>query len=538
MKNDLVDSIITSNNLNSQKACSICNCDNIPIDFSKSNKRELNILKSKFKLKESDYSKIIKKCNCTKKSPKVHKLCIILNILFNFNLKCSECNSDYNIVITKHINTPRKFLNIFSLIYYLLINFLIYGASAFLIIYPLIIDKNKDNDPEKNKFEHVYYFFGGLIFLLNTFLIFTTISSILYNNPHDIHNYSIDIKDINEPNKYKNTDKYFDMLYKLYRYIYNTQIRFLINKKHKSVYIEKGYGYFNKELKDIIIKNHIECKKEIRLNNGGEDILTINKNNNKKNTDYKANINEKSNGIIDNKENNDENDIDYVKRSSTLKEEGNKNKENNPKETKNNTDNLPQVKNNNIFSNNQNIRKNIKKEEEKNNNLINNDINGSEITPKENKKKVIIEVINTDKQVNKKENENEKLTQKEENENKKENDNINNFSIKEKNSSKISGTSKKSKNNSNSKKDMIRVKLDKNLKEEESKNDSNSQNLKFKNTDKKYIESTELFKNDNEEIKINVEENKNSKNKINAEPPIFEDNFNFLISSPFHNNGK
>ena len=85
---------------------------------------------------------------------------------------------------------------------------------------------------------------------------------------------------------------------------------------------------------------------------------------------------------------------------------------------------------------------------------------------------------------------------------------------------------------------MIRVKLDKNLKEEESKNDSNSQNLKFKNTDKKYIESTELFKNDNEEIKINVEENKNSKNEINAEPPIFEDNFNFLISSPFHNNGK
>ena len=116
-------------------------------------------------------------------------MCIILDIIYNFNLKCKECNTDYNIVINQQKNTPKTVLNICSLICFLFLNLIIYGACAFLIIYPLILNKNDNNDPEKNKFEHVFYFFGGLIFIINTFFIFVVISSILYNNPQDINDY-------------------------------------------------------------------------------------------------------------------------------------------------------------------------------------------------------------------------------------------------------------------------------------------------------------------------------------------------------------
>ena len=530
MKNDLVDGIIASNQINNKNnpnACCICKCDNLPIDFSKNNKNEIKILKNKFKYKECDFSIIIKKCKCTRNNPKAHKLCIILDIIFNFNLKCKECNSDYNIVINQHKNTPKKILNICSLIYFLFLNLIIYGASAFLIMYPLILNKNDNNDPEKNKFEHVFYFFGGLIFVINTFFIFVVISSIIYNNPQDINDYYIDIKDINEPNTNKNTDKYYNLLYKFYRHFYKTQIRFLIDKKYKSIYFERGKGNFNNEIKDKIIKNNIECEKDLDniLNNGGENILNINKNKNKNknknanNNNKNENENELSNGNISSN----------AKRSSSLIEEVNKKKEYNSKEAKNNTGNLPQVKNNNIIPHIPNNNINKTESNKKNNDLISNEMNGSEIQEREkkNEKKEIIEVINTDIDIYK--NEKEKLKQKEERKYKEENENdnlsINNISR----NSKISNNSKKSKNSKNA-----RIKVNKNYKED-SKIETNSQILK--DNDKRYIESTELFKNDNNEIKI--EDNiKTSKNELIAEPPVLDDNFNFFVSSPFHNNGK
>ena len=536
MKNDLVESIIKSNkinNSNNPNYCSICKCNKLPIDFSKNNKNEIKILKTKFNFKESDFSLIIKKCNCTKNIPKAHKLCIILDIIYNFNLKCKECNTDYNIIINQHKNTAKKILNICSLIYFLFLNLIIYGACAFLILYPLILNKNVNNDPERNKMEHVSYFFAGLIFIINTFFIFVVVSSILFKNQRDINEYYIDIKDINESNINKNTDKYYNLLYKFYRYFYKTQIRFLIGKKHRYMYMLKGNGYFNNELKDIIKKYNNEYEKNNLLYNGREDILNINKNINKnKITNNIKNENEKENELSNG------NISSNAKRQSSLIDEGNKKREYDYKESKNNTGYLPQVKHISNITNNNYINNNKSESNKKNNALIFNEINGSEIQEKEkkNEKKEIIEIINTDIDVNK--NEKEKLKLKKKNKEDNENDylNINNISRNSKNSkkSKISNNSKKIKRNSNSKNDIARLKLDKNIKEE-SKNETNSQILK--DNDKKYIESTELFKNDNNGIKFE-DNNKNSKNELIAKPAAFDDNFNFLISSPFHNNGK
>ena len=424
MKSNLVDSMISNNNNNRNKnLCAICKCDKLPIDITKKSKHEMKILSSKFKFKETDFPILIKKCNCTKQSPKVHKLCIILNILYNFNLKCPECNTDYNISIRQIKNTSKKVCNICSLLFYLLINLIIYAAAAFLILYPLILKKDMDKDPEGHKSKHIYFFFGGLIFLLNTFFIYVTISTILFNNPDDVNDYNFDIKDINESNKNKNSDKYYSLLYKFYRYFYNSQIRFLIGKKHKNIYIAKGYGYFNKDLQNLIVNNNKEWEKENRLFNGGEDILSINKKNSKNglNILQENNQNEQSNGNIEN------NNVESIKRSSTLKVKNNKKNDNeiNKKETKNNTAYLPNVSNDKMFTNNNNnnnedknsniksIKNNgdISKKEEsekKNNDLIsndNNDMNGSPLNVNEqkNEKKIIVEVINTDIQIDNKE---------------------------------------------------------------------------------------------------------------------------------------
>ena len=529
MKNDIVNNIISSNyNKNNPNACSICKSEKIPFDFSKKNLCEIKILKTKFNIKESDCSNFIKKCNCSKSNPKAHKLCALLNVIYNFNLKCPECNSDYNIVVKSHKNTTKKIFKICSLIYFLFLNIIIYGASAFLIIYPIFINKNENNDPEKNKFEHFYYFFGGLIFILNTFFIYALIANALCKNSKDINDYTIDIQDISEPNKNKNNDKYYNLLYKFYRYFYHTQIRFLICKRHKLAYISKGYGYFNKELKDLIIKNHIECEKEKLLNNGGDNILKINK------KDNKNGLNDLHNSLKDNEQSNG--NIENVKRSSTLKEEGKKNKDNENKEIKNNTDYLPQLKNNNIFMNKEKEKeKKIKEEiDKKSNDLISNKNNSeSEKSEKPKNKKLIIEIINTDKKVN----ENEKMTQKEEIKSKENNENLNisKISEKSKKSGKISNSSKNKKIPNSI---IPRNKLD-NKNQEESKN-NNSFYLKLKNEDKKYIESTDLFKNEDviEKLKIEEEEKISKKELLKGEQPSFEENLNFVISSPFHNNGK
>jgi hypothetical protein len=96
-----------------------------------------------------------------------------------------------------------------------------------------LINKNLKNDFEEHKFLHTYYFFAGVIFILNTFTLSVTFAKFLDKNDRDIFNYNIDIKDISEQNKNNNTDDYYRILYRYFRFFYNTQIRYLIEKNKK-----------------------------------------------------------------------------------------------------------------------------------------------------------------------------------------------------------------------------------------------------------------------------------------------------------------
>ena len=523
MKN--VDKYVNYNNKNKENICFICKCDIIPINISKIKEKKLKNLISKNNIKEFENSSLINKCNCNNNKQKVHKLCLILNIIFNFELKCNECKTNYNISISRKKNDYKNLYNICSCIFLYLFHAILYTVSVFLFLYIHTIKKNIKKNFEDYKLFHIYYFFGSIIFIINTILLIVTSYNFLDKNNKDVYEYSIDVKDIGEPNKNNiNSDKYYNLLYKYYRYLYNSQIRYIIILKQKSLYISRGLGYFNKELKDYIINNNKEYK-ELNLFNKGcdNDILNINKISNKNflNEKSKNNQIEKSNGLIINnhesfnksfnyekeEEKNEENDNDKVNKEQLISE---KNTENNNMEY--NPNNVDNIKNEEISNNKNNLIIIGSENNEDNNDKLNFD----NINNGENNTNIINTNIHSynlstisDKILNKKIKKLAKtyLYKK-----------IKNKNLNNKNKSKTSIHHRRKRRKSKRvKKEIIELK-------------------KIEDTsEKKYMDST-LLAYEKKESKI---ESKNSKNQIRDEKPIIiNENNNILITSPFHNNGK
>lgn len=505
MKKDIRNNMISENEVyhrNKPFTCSFCKNDKLPDNINQN--REIQSLKTKLKMENNEFSNLITKCNCSKFSPKAHKLCLLLNIIYNFELKCPECHADYNLSVRIHNIPAKKICNMIKLLLVLLINLIIYGACAILILYPLVIDKEYQNGEEKKMFFISFCFFGALLFFLNIYLTYITFLMFLCKNPNDSNEYIIEAKDINDQNRNKNSDKHYKLLYKFFREFYGTQIRYLVSKKHRIIFISKGYGHFNKELQEIIIKNNIECEKEMEENNnGGEEMLGLK--NNKINS--KSNYEKEKNNIINNVEKSNGN-IE----NSDSSEEDNKNKEDinanyNKKITSNNNINsnlnMASKKKNDILSDLKNEKKNIDIISNKSKSKIS---EKSSESLKQKKKKMVIEIINTDKP----------------------NKETNILNSKEERKDQETGSNKTKKNS-----ESHNSKINRNKKNE--LDSISSKDIKVNN--KKFEESKESF--------INKKEEKNKKDgessikiKLIEEPNIFNDHNDLSIASPFHNNGK
>jgi hypothetical protein len=505
MKKEIINNNISENEVyhrNMTFTCSICKSDSLPDNIFQN--REIKSLLAKFKVKNSEVSNLITKCKCSKNTPRAHKLCLLLNIIYNFELKCPECNTDYNLSV-KILNIPaKKICNIIKLLLVLLINIIIYGACALLILYPLVIDKEYQNGEEKKMFFISFCFFGALLFLINIYLTYITFVMFLFKNPNDSNDYIMEVKDINDQNKNKNSDKHYKLLYKFFRGFYGTQIRYLVSKKHRIIFISKGYGQFNKELQEIIIKNNIECEKEMEENNnGGEEILGLKNNriNSKSNKEKeKNNINnnvEKSNGNIDNSDSSEEDNKNKEDKNANYNKKINSNK--NINSNLNNTS----KKNNDILSGLKNEKNNIDIISEKSKSKIS---EKSSETLKQNKKKMVIEVINTDKPT-------------------KETTNLNS---KEERKDQETGSNKTKKNSESN-----NTKKNRNKKNEI--DSMSSRDIKANN--KKFEESKESFISKKEEKDKKDGESSNKLNLIEG-PNIFNDHIDLSVASPFHNNGK
>ena len=526
---------------NKENICSICKCDKLPINISKIKEKNLKQIITKINKKDPDTSALIKKCNCKNNNQKAHKICILLNIIFNFDLNCKECKANYNIKISKNLDNYKKCCNICSFISLLVFHICLYAWAALLVLYIHIINKDIKNNFEENKLYHIYYFFAGLIVLINTFIIIITFSKFLDKNNKDIFNYDIDIKDINEQNKNNNNDKYYDLLYKYYRYFYNGQIRYLIDKKQKILFMSRVLGG-SKDLADIIKKNNKELIIDENIfNNGGEDILNLNKkkieneklkqSNNNINNNINNNNPEQGNGITNMFES-------FKKQSSPIKEEEEKNNDNNSNKDKlislsnkksenTNPINKETKKNNNIEENIKISNELIEKEEEQkqeNENRKENELDNNNDIEKENK-------INDEKNI---ENKNEtkisvhsvKIHNK-----KKDKKTAKTYFYKKLDNNNLMGKAKtlidpKKKMKSNSR---IENKINKEKKEEQ----IIQKKIKEEENDKKYVDSTFLGKNEKEKSIHDEDKNNLEKNQI-----LEDDPFNMFISVPFHNNGK
>ena len=159
-----------------KKICSICKSDRIIINNCKIKDKNLKVIINNMN-NNKDMHILIQKCKCQN----AHKLCVLLNFVFNFDLKCNECKAYYNINISNNINIYKKCLKICLLILLSFFHIILYAACVVLLLFLEVINKNVSNNLEQNKINHFFYFFGSIIFIVNTLLIFITYSNFIDN---------------------------------------------------------------------------------------------------------------------------------------------------------------------------------------------------------------------------------------------------------------------------------------------------------------------------------------------------------------------
>lgn len=252
---------------NHKNKCSICNSENISKNITKIKNNKLKKIISKIEQEE-----LINKCKCSNEEKNVHKICLLFNIIFNFETKCRQCKSNYNINIDKTINNSKKLCKLFSYLFLTLFHIILFAASVILILYILVIKKDNGDDFEKKKYDHIYIFFGIILFIINIILIPITYAHFIDKNAIDIYDYTINVYDEKEPIKIKNdSDTFYSLLYEFYRYFYDTRIRYLISKKHSSLFFSSGYGNFNKEIKKMMKENNELISNNINIINKVEE---------------------------------------------------------------------------------------------------------------------------------------------------------------------------------------------------------------------------------------------------------------------------
>jgi hypothetical protein len=139
-------------------------------------------------------------------------------------------------------------------------------------LYILVINKDNGDDLEKKKYNHIYIFFGIILFIINILLISITYSYFIDKSETNTYDYMISVNDEKEPNKIKNDpDKFYSLLYEFYRYFYGTRIKYLISKKHSSLFFSSGYGSFNKEIKKMMKENNKFINNDIKIINRFEE---------------------------------------------------------------------------------------------------------------------------------------------------------------------------------------------------------------------------------------------------------------------------
>ena len=257
--------------------CAICKKKELPVDLFNIKSYKVKKLLATNRINKEDLSTLIKKCNC---KIQVHRFCILLNVIFNYEIKCQECNNFYNVKVSREVSSSRRCKELCYYIFLFIIHLILYAGSVILYIFNFTKDKIPDKE---NKFICTIYFFAAVVILINTCLLYITVCSFSRHAEKDIYLYFININEKDGSNNNKDRT-YFEPLYDFYKYFYNNQIKYLINQKQESLYGNKRF--INKKFVEFFEKNN----SEFLLNNGNSEVANGNGDNkdNKENTDNNA----------------------------------------------------------------------------------------------------------------------------------------------------------------------------------------------------------------------------------------------------------
>ena len=294
--------------------CSICNKKNLDIKLKNTKiKKLINDNFNKLELTE-----LIKKCKCNNniKSNNIyaHRYCILLKIIFNFEIKCGKCNTLYNIKIDKKIDKIKKIIICVTFLIIYIVHLSIYIFSIFLLFIKVILKENIIII-----YKHLYIFFGIIILIINSIFLYFSIINNIQKTKYYIYKYSINIFDILTSNGnnclINNESEFYKLILEFYQWFYNQSVKNLLTNINKKNIFNKEQLSYNNSFQEYINKNNIEIN--ISDNNQNNKNIDVKKQENKS---EKNDNNDNSKNIIiinndnDNNDNNDnDNDIDINK---------------------------------------------------------------------------------------------------------------------------------------------------------------------------------------------------------------------------------
>ena len=243
--------------------CSICHKNNINIKKYKTKKNKL----FDDLIKDIELDDLIQKCHCNnknninsilKKSDNniyTHKYCLLLKILFNFEIKCEICNTIYNIKIQKKIDKNKRIYLFISFLIIYILHLLIYLFCMFLIFINVLLKGYL-----LISYKHICPFFGVIFFILNTFFLYFSIIKNIEKCKIYIYKYSINIFDVikrnNKDNNINNENELLKLMYEFYQWFYKQSIKNLLINKHKNFIINKDNYIYNNERRKYIKNNN------------------------------------------------------------------------------------------------------------------------------------------------------------------------------------------------------------------------------------------------------------------------------------------
>ena len=290
MDNDDFDDDEEVDNIEKLLYCSICHKNTF--DIITDNYKKNCVLKEI--LKSGDFSELIKKCNCKINNKEIHshKFCVLLKILFKYETRCEKCKTDYNIKISKKLDR-KKFLT--SIIFYLII----YIIHLFVFLFCMFLIFIKDILKEYMKsnkiipYQHLFIFFGIIIFIINCFFLYFSIINNIKQFKLNIYNYIIDILDAEEDDK--NKTKIIPLLNEFQEWAHSQSLKDLIYDVNNKWFFNRIYSSYINEVNGIIDKNNSELRKNYMDN---INIISVNSDENKYLDNLQSNLNLFSNNNL------------------------------------------------------------------------------------------------------------------------------------------------------------------------------------------------------------------------------------------------